>query len=124
MKTKSPTLLEIATNFALWQEYADPSGIDSEEQFNARSASENLALLQQCGYGEAYRGNMYDYNGHLIGENLLIQIEPNVGTADVPTIVIGCTPHRTQDFRGLTSGSLHGPGGWYVVVRATEGGEE
>ena len=54
MKTKSPTLLEIATSFTLWQEYADPSGIYSKEQFDARSASENLALLQQCGFHMSY----------------------------------------------------------------------
>ena len=125
MQTKTnPTLLEIATSFKLWSEYADPSGLDSEEQFDSRSASENLALLQECGFHETYRGDVYDLHGYLVAENLLIQIEPNVRSSAVPTVVIGETVYRTQDFREITSDTLTGPGGWYVVIRETEGGAE
>ena len=67
---------------------------------------------------------MYDVNGYLIAENLLIEIEPSGGAADVPTVVIGSVPYRTQDFREITSDTMTGPGGWYVIVSGTEGGEQ
>ena len=47
MKTK-PTYLEIANNYALWMEYADPQGLDSEADFNAMNEQERIAFLVSC----------------------------------------------------------------------------
>ena len=46
MKTHSYN--EIALNFKLWQEYADPTGFDSESEFNAKSVDEKVAFLVSC----------------------------------------------------------------------------
>lgn len=43
-----PTYREIANSFHLWQEYADPSGHDTEEQFNATSEEQKIAFLIRC----------------------------------------------------------------------------
>lgn len=45
---KSPSYLEIATSFPLWQEYADPSGLDTEAAFNAKSTQDKIAFLVSC----------------------------------------------------------------------------
>lgn len=39
---------EIANNYSLWMEYADPSGMDTEESFNAKSAQEKIEFLVAC----------------------------------------------------------------------------
>ena len=36
---------EIANNYSLWQEYVDPSGLDSEESFNARTEAEKIEVI-------------------------------------------------------------------------------
>ena len=43
--------VEIAASYTLWMEYADPSGIDSESEFNAKSISEKVEFLKSC-FGE------------------------------------------------------------------------
>lgn len=43
-----PSYQEIATSFHLWQVYADPSGHDTEEDFNAASEEAKVAFLVQC----------------------------------------------------------------------------
>jgi len=48
---KSPTHVEIANNYALWMEYVDPSGIDSEEAFSSMSAEEKINIIKTC-FGE------------------------------------------------------------------------
>lgn len=48
---KSPTHAEIANSYALWMEYVDPSGIDSEEAFNSMSAEEKIDIIKTC-FGE------------------------------------------------------------------------
>lgn len=48
---KSPTHTEIANNYSLWMEYVDPSGIDSEEDFNAMSTEQKLETINAC-FGE------------------------------------------------------------------------
>lgn len=123
MQTKTnPTLLEIATSFALWQEYCDPSGIDSEEQFNARSESENLQILQACGFREIMIGDLYTDDGFIAKKNVEVEIRAAAGGGK-PTIRIGSHIVLTEECE-VTSDTLTGPGGWYVVVRSTEGGEE
>lgn len=42
----SPTYHEIATNYQLWQIYADPSGIDSQESFEAMSIGDKTDILE------------------------------------------------------------------------------
>jgi hypothetical protein len=123
MQTKTnPTLLEIATNFALWQEYADPSGIDSEEQFDARSDSENLQLLQECGFHETLLVDLYSDDGFLQAENVKVQIR-GAGADEKPNIRFGAHLCLTEDCE-ISADEITGPGGWYVIVRGTEGGEE
>ena len=80
--------------------------------------------IQECGFSESYRGDMYDSTGHIITENVLVQIESASCVSDVPTVVIGGIVYLTHEFREITSDTLVGPGGWYVVVRGTEGGAE
>jgi hypothetical protein len=80
--------------------------------------------IQECGFSESYRGDMYDSTGHIIRENLLVQIESASCVSERPTVVIGGVVYLTQEFREITSDTLTGAGGWYVVVRGTEEGEE
>jgi hypothetical protein len=125
MQTKSPTLLEIACSFNHWSEYLDVDGHIEEHELAETDPICKLMQIQQCGFAESYRGDMYDSNGYLIAENVLVEIESAGGAGDLwPIIVIGDTVYPTQDFREITSDTLTGPGGWYVVVRATEGGAE
>jgi hypothetical protein len=125
MKTKNPTLLEIACSFNHWSEFLDVDGCISQHEFAMTDPIGRLMQIQECGFFESYRGDMYDAHGHLIAENVLVQIESAGGDGDgTPCVVIGDTVYPTQDFREITSDTLTGPGGWYVVVRRTEGGEE
>lgn len=39
---------EIANSYSLWAEYADPSGLDTEESFNAKSEREKIEILVSC----------------------------------------------------------------------------
>lgn len=39
---------EIANNYALWAEYVDPSGIDTEESFNAKTLEEKIDFMVRC----------------------------------------------------------------------------
>ncbi len=45
---KTPNYQQIATSFKLWQEYADPSGLDSEAAFNEKSVDEKINFLVSC----------------------------------------------------------------------------
>ena len=40
---------DIATDFDLWRECIDTSGIDTDETFSARSFDENLTIIEGCG---------------------------------------------------------------------------
>ena len=123
MQTKTnPTLLEIATSFQLWQEYADPSGIDSEEQFDERSGSENLQLLQECGFAQTLLGDLYTDDGFLQAENIDVVVRA-ASSGEKPTIRVGNNVILTEDCE-ISEDEITGPGGWYVIVRRTEGGEE
>lgn len=125
MKTETkPTLLEIACAFNHWSEYLDVDGHIDEHEFAVADPVGRLAQIQECGYSESYRGDMYDSTGHVIAENLAIQIEAASCVSDVPTIVIGGIVYQTREFREITSDTLVGSGGWYVVVLSTEGGAE
>jgi hypothetical protein len=123
MKTK-PTLLEIACRFNHWSEYLDVDGHIDEHEFSVTDPVGRLAQIQERGYSESLRGDMYDSTGHIIAENLAIQIEAASCVSNVPTIVIGGIVYETREFREITSDTLAGAGGWYVVVRGTEEGEE
>jgi hypothetical protein len=125
MKTETkPTLLEIACRFNHWSEYLDVDGNIDEHEFAVTDPVGRLMQIQECGFSESYRGDMYDSTGHIIRENLLVQIESASCVSERPTVVIGGVVYLTQEFREITSDTLTGAGGWYVVVRSTEGGEE
>lgn len=122
MIKSNPTLLEIACSFELWQEYADPSGIDSEEQFDSRSNSENLEVLQECGFYEILTGDLYSDDGFLASKNVDVQIRA-ANRGKKSTIRVGSHVCLTEDCE-ISEDEITGPGGWYVVVRGTEGGAE
>ena len=44
---KHPTDMEIATNYALWQEYADPHSTMTEQEFDAMSIDEKIDMLKE-----------------------------------------------------------------------------
>lgn len=46
---KSYHLNDIASHFELWGDYMDPSGIDTESQFEARGFEQNMNALLNCG---------------------------------------------------------------------------
>ena len=46
MQTK--TYLEIASEYSLWMEYADPGGLESEADFDSRPIQEKVELLVKC----------------------------------------------------------------------------
>lgn len=46
------TNAQIAADFDLWMEYADPSGEDTREDFEARTLEENIAILEACGFSD------------------------------------------------------------------------
>ena len=50
------TYSEIANNYRLWMEYADPSGHDTEKAFNAKTEQEKIAFLVSCFGPENERG--------------------------------------------------------------------
>ena len=121
MRTKTnPTLLQIATSFQLWQEYADPSGLDSEEQFASRSEAENLQILQGCGFTQIGLGDLYSDDGFL-QENVEVEVSA-ARRGEKPTIRVGTHVVLTEDCE-ICENVITGPGGWYIVVR-TEGGAE
>ena len=42
------TYKEIANEYRLWEEYIDPSGLDSEAKFNSMSEAEKIAFIEKC----------------------------------------------------------------------------
>jgi hypothetical protein len=46
MKTYSYS--DIANSYALWAEFVDPLGLDSEAEFDAKSEAEKIAFLVAC----------------------------------------------------------------------------
>lgn len=42
------TIGQIITDYNLWMEYVDPSGVDSEEKFNSMSFGEKLDIIKVC----------------------------------------------------------------------------
>jgi hypothetical protein len=44
----SPTYSEIAGSFGLWEEYVDPSGHMTEEQFDEMTLSERMDFIVGC----------------------------------------------------------------------------
>lgn len=45
---KKYTYSEIAADWRLWIEYADPSGVGSKEEFHHMSIEEKIAFLVKC----------------------------------------------------------------------------
>jgi hypothetical protein len=43
-----PTYREISECFTLWMEYVDPSGIDTETEFNQMSTDTKIEILESC----------------------------------------------------------------------------
>lgn len=126
MQSKTnPTLLEIACAFRHWSEYLAVDGPLEDHELAETDPAIKLAQMQESGFFESYRGYLYDRNGELMTENeVLVEIESaSCDNGEAPTIWVGEMVHRTLDFR-ITSDTLTGPGGWYVIVRGTEGGEE
>lgn len=55
----NPTREQIASDFSLWMEYVDPSGIDTEESFDAMSIERKIEIQNECfGPEENERGNL------------------------------------------------------------------
>ena len=44
----NPTRAEIAASFTLWGTFVDPSGLDTEEQFDAMTEADRLAAMDAC----------------------------------------------------------------------------
>lgn len=42
------TYAEIANDWNLWAEYVDPAGVDSEEEFDAKTEAEKIAFMESC----------------------------------------------------------------------------
>lgn len=104
-------------------EYADPYGIDSEEQFDARSASENLQMMQS-GYSQTLLGDLYSDDGFLQAKNVKVEIlQASASRGEKPSIRFGAHVCLTEDCE-ISEDEITGPGGWYVIIRGTEGGEE
>lgn len=40
----------IASDYELWGEFVDPSGIDSREEFEQRGFEGNMEFMRQCGF--------------------------------------------------------------------------
>jgi hypothetical protein len=82
---KYPTNEEIARDYRLWQEYADPIGVDTEEWFNTMTIEQKMAILPYC-FGEDEekevqlnaddKGNQFDYRCPKCGhdDELCIQV--------------------------------------------------
>ena len=47
----------------------------------------------------------------------------NKSVNDAPQVRIGRSVYLTSDLK-FSSDRITGPGGWYVIVRSSEGGEE
>jgi hypothetical protein len=48
MKESKYSYEQIASDYKLWMEYADPSGLDSEQAFNDKSKTEKINFLKSC----------------------------------------------------------------------------
>ena len=46
----TPTNEQMAADFALWQEYADPSGTMPREEWEELTIEDRIALLDACGF--------------------------------------------------------------------------
>ena len=44
----APTYADIAASFGLWGEYVDPDMTFSEEEFEAMSSEQRIALMVEC----------------------------------------------------------------------------
>lgn len=51
---------QIADNYTLWQEYADPSGVDTEKSFNAKSTQDKIEILIAC-FGPEQKEPSHDH---------------------------------------------------------------
>jgi hypothetical protein len=49
--TRTYTYAEIASNYRLWMEYVDPSGIDTPEAWEAMEMERRLEIIAAC-FGE------------------------------------------------------------------------
>lgn len=47
-RTIMKTYLEIAQSYALWEEYIDPSGLTTEEEFNTQKVDEKIMFITEC----------------------------------------------------------------------------
>jgi hypothetical protein len=45
---QSPTNADICSDFRLWQEYVDPNGTITEEQFDEMSSEEKRQIIRDC----------------------------------------------------------------------------
>lgn len=45
---KSYTYQQIAESYVLWMEYVDTMGLDSEEEFEAKSVADKVAFMTAC----------------------------------------------------------------------------
>ena len=45
--TRKITHIEMASDYELWLEYVDPAGVVSQEQFDAMSVTERIAMIEE-----------------------------------------------------------------------------
>ena len=46
----TPTNEQMATDFALWREYADPSGTMTREEWEELTVADRIKILEACGF--------------------------------------------------------------------------
>ncbi len=51
MKTTTYTYAELASDYRLWMEYVDPSGVDSPDAWEAMSTARRMEIIVAC-FGE------------------------------------------------------------------------
>jgi hypothetical protein len=45
--TRKITRIEMASDYELWVEYVDPDGVVSQEEFDAMSVAERIAMIEE-----------------------------------------------------------------------------
>lgn len=45
---QTPTYAEIAADYRLWEEYVDPSALQTEEDFDAMTIEERIKFMVEC----------------------------------------------------------------------------
>jgi len=118
MKTTHANPFQIVNSYALWGEYVDTLGLDTEEQFLSRPSSDLMITMVNCGHldGAAYIGDVYNADGFLLTRGARIEFQPE-DVDSVATLTIGSRVHRIDDLEFYDSGFVMINSGWYVIIR-------